>query len=1036
METFVGESLRLTVGALEGAMSRGDVSTPHEEFEQERRIASLVYALDERRRVALAELYHELTGRSVPHEFRPFELSGEAWAEEVVRALRAAATMGHVRIEPVEFPRVAVRQEAPGAPLEPTPSGVSEQSSRFEVRLIDEVGEPLEGVELAFSSAGTKAKQKTDASGVARFESKSASFGSVQVVSTSELAKLLDERWSKPRTGSVADAPYLTRLFFGAALPSVQLESDASHTVVFQPELGKLHVELWDKKGRARHANTEYHIAGPVSWEGTTDADGRLVHEDVPSGDYTLTLTQTFPEELGLPPETYEVPLVVLPARTGAPQVRRVGAIPRAILARLRGMVFDTNKTFLLPTALPALLEIRELYERERPTRLLIVGHTDTTGEPAVNDPLSLERAESVRQYLMDDVDAWLRNYDASVPQKKRWGPREDRLMMLKLAGYDTRPPEQNSVLWFQEHHNALVASGGKPGRSELATDGKIGPKTRTELIFEYMSLDGVSLADPENADIDVQTHGAGENFPLDASGDELDERSASGRDGESDQRDRRVELFFFDDEYGVVPAPTSPAGEEYLVWRKLAEESVDTNVEGVTQKATVLAVPSAHFRTGSAVLLPEGEAPTTETGTALTSVGMLAMALRFNEEHEGHSLLVAGHTDSVGSDAGNDALSEKRAQLTHAVLMGNRDEFVEVASETGKVSDWKQIFRWAAAALPTVPPLTGSGAANDDAEEDELPEGFAAAEPGQIDDNGATGQRAARAFQEAYNENRRALGGAENLQVDGVVGKKTWGAIFDLYQYNLAEELGEDFDGLKKLREQVTFLPGVSPFIGFGETFPVSGAGQDELASQENRRVEVLLFARGHEPDLAILAEEPKLTELYSSEAYEREQIDMKSATPHRGVATPLRIWLLDDARKRMGADPGSSHVLERTFGAPYRLVLPDGSVRVGYANADGLATEYHLPSRAVCELAWGRALAAGEREELPEDEALARDFFRYRTRVVVEDKPSADPLETPLANMGLLGARAEQLAQFGKFYGDDSDTTVLRVHRRGLSA
>jgi outer membrane protein OmpA-like peptidoglycan-associated protein len=31
-----------------------------------------------------------------------------------------------------------------------------------------------------------------------------------------------------------------------------------------------------------------------------------------------------------------------------------------------------------------------------------IVGHTDSTGSDAVNDPLSLRRAESVRNYLSD----------------------------------------------------------------------------------------------------------------------------------------------------------------------------------------------------------------------------------------------------------------------------------------------------------------------------------------------------------------------------------------------------------------------------------------------------------------------------------------------------------------------------------------------------------------------------------------------------------------------------------------------------------
>jgi hypothetical protein len=54
------------------------------------------------------------------------------------------------------------------------------------------------------------------------------------------------------------------------------------------------------------------------------------------------------------------------------------------------------------------------------------------------------------------------------VPEKKRWGAREDRLMMLKLEGYATRAPQQSNVTWFQEHHNQLVKGGRKPGREEL----------------------------------------------------------------------------------------------------------------------------------------------------------------------------------------------------------------------------------------------------------------------------------------------------------------------------------------------------------------------------------------------------------------------------------------------------------------------------------------------------------------------------------------------------------------------------------------
>src|SRR5690606_31647872 len=104
--------------------------------------------------------------------------------------------------------------------------------------------------------------------------------------------------------------------------------------------------------------------------------------------------------------------------------------------------------------------------------------------------------------------------------------------------------------------------------------------------------------------------------FPLDESLTGTDERPAAERDGERDRHDRRVELFFFDHEFAVRPAPTSADGAEYLTWRKLAaKHEQDFAVEGVNNKATVLPITHAHFRTGSAVLLPEGEAPVSGAG-------------------------------------------------------------------------------------------------------------------------------------------------------------------------------------------------------------------------------------------------------------------------------------------------------------------------------------------------------------------------------------------------------------------------------------
>jgi len=256
-----------------------------------------------------------------------------------------------------------------------------------------------------------------------------------------------------------------------------------------------------------------------------------------------------------------------------------------------------------------------------------------------------------------------------------------------------------------------------------------------------------------------------------------------------------------------------------------------------------------------------------------------LAMALRFNEERPGHTMLIAGHTDSVGGEAGNQRLSEQRAELVHAVLMGNRDKFAEIAQATHKVSDYKQILKWASVTLSGLEPPEGAEHPAHD---------FAACDPGTIDDVVFTGIEPLKAFQRAYNANKAALGAsAADLAVDGSIGPKTWGAIFDCYQFNMAQELGEVDDeadeanptklleGLDRLRGMVTFLPLNEEWVGFGEVHPADGHRKDGAASQQNRRVEILFFESGQEPDVAILKEAPEITELYSPDAYQRNRFD-----------------------------------------------------------------------------------------------------------------------------------------------------------------
>jgi len=367
----------------------------------------------------------------------------------------------------------------PDAPLE----------TAFEVRFVDEIGQAISGLKVEISAGERVERVSTNAAGVALLEGTTAGSGTVTVVDTSALEDILDPRWAKPRSGKAPGGLNTTeQVFDGSNFAAVGIKAGVPNTVIVKPKLGNLFAELWDKTGRVQHANRDYTISGPVSLEGTTDDQGRLKHEGVPNGDYTLTLTlkhfEGDPDELE---ETYDSPLIVLDPEDGTPQLRMIGVVPRSVVAQLH-MFFNTNKTFLLPTAIPAVKKLGRIYAQNRPSQLLVVGHADTVGSSDYNEKLSLERAEATIAFLKDDVDTWLKNYDASVDAKKRWGKVEDHLMIISMPDFDTKPKGDDAVSWYQSTRG-------------LTVDGKAGTQTRTALIKEYMSLDDASLDDPSQED-------------------------------------------------------------------------------------------------------------------------------------------------------------------------------------------------------------------------------------------------------------------------------------------------------------------------------------------------------------------------------------------------------------------------------------------------------------------------------------------------------------------------------------------------------
>ncbi len=267
---------------------------------------------------------------------------------------------------------------------------------------------------------------------------------------------------------------------------------------------------------------------------------------------------------------------------------------PRVCRVRLKGLLFDTMRTFLLPRSLNGVRRLKALYDQHPGAAVLVVGHADTAGSDAYNLELSRQRAEAVASFLSDRVDDWLAWYhhpDRPGATPKAWDSREDKHMLSALGDaqgpfYEGRIDRdaagaEAAIRRFQAWSNAERGTA-------LAVDGIAGDLTRRELITVYMAQDGTSLP----ADAQVVVHGCGEFHPEVATGDAV-----------AAEENRRVEVFLFEGPVDPPPQDPCPAPgcQEYPRWVGRASETIDLRDQ-------LPAAPGRtfHLQLTDDVLLPE----------------------------------------------------------------------------------------------------------------------------------------------------------------------------------------------------------------------------------------------------------------------------------------------------------------------------------------------------------------------------------------------------------------------------------------------
>jgi outer membrane protein OmpA-like peptidoglycan-associated protein len=325
-------------------------------------------------------------------------------------------------------------------------------------------------------------------------------------------------------------------------------------------------------------------------------------------------------------------------------------------------------------------------------------------------------------------------------------------------------------------------------------------------------------------------------------------------------------------------------------------------------------------FHFDSAVMLPEGPrglvGASDPDRTKVTGLEALAAAMSHAVLHPDRKIVLTGHADTSGADAGNLVLSGLRAKNVFAVLTGGRKEWVDTADARHKVEDYQAILKWAARqrGWPT--------------------------DPGEVDGkDGPATREALENLQRNYN-----LEFKKEIDVDGKIGPETWGAVFDLYQEDLARLLVADAAKMDSIRSGLVFVDAGRKHVGCGENFPIELKDRDNFKSQANRRVEILFFDPGQEPLLPCHASpdacDPDKCDLYGKNRYVFEPI------PESVVNGPVTIQL-----KYEDGEPMALAEFEAQFGEDIVEGVTDGEGKAVIDPPPGTGGTFRLTLKSFPE-------------------------------------------------------------------------------------
>lgn len=279
-----------------------------------------------------------------------------------------------------------------------------------------------------------------------------------------------------------------------------------------------------------------------------------------------------------------------------------------------------------------------------------------------------------------------------------------------------------------------------------------------------------------------------------------------------------------------------------------------------------ILEMEDVHFGHDSVVFLPGGIRVGDAAIDELSGLSVLRACFQYARSNPDCRMLVVGHTDTSGGDAYNLKLSDDRALNVLHLMRGDKASWVDLSLEHHQPKDVQATLKWA----------SGLGWPTD---------------PGPLDGIlGSKSKEAIKEFQSVYN-----LLFEEEIDVDGIVGRQTFTAFFDLFERSLALSLHADPAELNARRSSLNLLE--SGHTGCGEAHPLDALGRDNYRSASNRRVEILFFGPAATVDLGA---DPTLDAIYKATDYRRHYLSELVIQGDKGQEPPTNFGVAAQATLR----------------------------------------------------------------------------------------------------------------------------------------